>query len=167
MINLYAFARSAAHTFLLLGLSGLAVAQAPVVNAVMPLANAHAVAPGSPLTITFSQPLTAASAAALKVFSAQRGGLRTRAATPATVSGNTLSFGPGAAPFMPGETVSYTVTRAAAGSGGALAQPRVGQFTTAVGGTGTGRFQPGHRWPWAMTPARRWATSMATATWTC
>jgi hypothetical protein len=44
---------------------------------------------------------------------------------------------------MPGETVQYTVTTAAAGSGGALAQGRVGQFTAAVGGSGTGIFQGG------------------------
>ena len=44
---------------------------------------------------------------------------------------------------MPGETVQYTLTQAATGSGGALARPRVGQFTVAAGGTGNGNFQPG------------------------
>ena len=143
MVNFYSYARGAAHTLLLLVPAGLAVAQAPAISAVVPMANARAAAPGSPLTISFNLPLTTASAGALKVFSQQRGGLRTRAATPATVGGNTLSFGPGAVPFMPGETVSYTVTRAAASNGGTLAQPRVGQFTTAVGGVGTGNFRTG------------------------
>ena len=102
------------------------------------MANALAAARSGPVTVNFNQPLTAASAGALKVFSSQRGGLRTRGTTPAVVSGNTLSFAPTAYDFPPGETVQYTVTRAAASSGGALARGRVGQFTTAVGGTGTG-----------------------------
>ena len=104
----------------------------------MPMANAPAAASTGPVTVSFSQPLTAASAGALKVFSSQRGGLRTPLTTPAVVSGNTLIFTPSAYPFMPGETVNYTVTTAATGSGGALAQARVGQFTAAVGGTRRG-----------------------------
>jgi hypothetical protein len=118
-------------------------AQAPVITGVLPLANARAVAGTSPVSITFSQPLTAASVAALRVFSAQRGGLRSRAATPAVVSGNTLSFAPTAYAFRPGEAVQYTVGLEAASAGGPLAQPRVGGFTTAVGGTGRGTFVPG------------------------
>jgi hypothetical protein len=55
------------------------------------------------------------------------------------VSGNTLIFTP-ATSFMPGETVKYTVTTAAASTNGNLAQARVGQFTTAAGGTGSGVF---------------------------
>ena len=138
----------------LLALAGLplaARAQAPVITAVAPLANARAAARTVPLTVTFSQPLVAGSAAALQVFSQQRGGRRT-AATPATSSGNSLVFAPpAAATYKPGETVQYTVTTAAAGSGGALAQPRVGQFTTATSGTGQGNFSlssaafPGNR----------------------
>ena len=120
--------------------SGLALAQAPVITGVTPLANARSAPRTGPLSVTFNQALTPASAGALKVFSQQSGGLRTRATTLATISGNTLTFGPGASPFMPGETVNYTVTSAAASSGGFLAQPRVGQFTTAVGGAGTGRL---------------------------
>ncbi|MBF9141380.1 FG-GAP-like repeat-containing protein [Hymenobacter properus] len=123
---------------LLLAAVGPALAQAPVITSVVPMANARAVAPNSAVTVNFSPPLTAASAGALKVFSSQRGGLRTRGATPATVNGSALSFAPTTYPYMPGETVRYTVTTAAAGSGGAMAQSRVGQFTAAVGGTGTG-----------------------------
>ena len=120
--------------------AGVALAQAPVITTISPLANTRAATRTGPLIINFSQPLTAASAGALKVFSAQRGGLRTQAAT---VNGNALSFAPTAYPFLPGETVQYAVTTAAAGSGGALARPKVGQFTVAVGGTGQGIFQPG------------------------
>lgn len=105
------------------------------------MANARAAARTGSLTVSFNQPLTAASAGALKVFSAQRGGLRSRNTTPAVVSGTTLSFAPTPYAFQPGETVQYTVTTAAVGSAG-LATPRVGQFTTAAGGTGVGIFPP-------------------------
>ena len=130
-------------TALLLAPAGAALAQVPVISAVIPMANAVAAGRNGPVAASFSQPLTAASAGALKVFSSQHGGLRTRGATPAVLSGSTLSFAPTAYPFMPGETVQYTVTTAAAGSGGALARARVGQFTAAVGGTGSGNFQAG------------------------
>ncbi|OGX86530.1 hypothetical protein BEN47_12800 [Hymenobacter lapidarius] len=127
-------------TALLLAPPSVALAQAPVITSIIPMANARAAARNTPLTVSFSQPLAAASVGALKVFSSQRGGLRTRGATPAVVSGNALSFAPTAYDFRPGETVQYTVTTAAASSGGALAQGRVGQFTAAVGGTGAGTF---------------------------
>jgi predicted nucleotidyltransferase len=115
------------------------LAQAPVLTGLTPLANATAAPRTAPLTATFSQALTPTSASALQVFSAQRGGLRTRL-TPATVSGNTLAFAPTAYPFLPGETVQYTITTAATGSGGALARPWVGQFTAAVGSVNTGNY---------------------------
>jgi hypothetical protein len=117
-------------------------AQAPVITSIVPMANARA-ARNSPVTVSFNQPLTAASAEALKVFSSQRGGLRTRGATPAAVNGSALSFAPTAYPYMPGETVHYTVTTAAAGTSGTLPHGRVGQFTAAVGGTGGGNFGGG------------------------
>jgi hypothetical protein len=113
----------------------------PTITAVAPAPNARAATRTGPITVTFDQALTAGSAAALKVYSSQRGGLRTRGATPAVVSGNTLSFSPGSLPFLPGETVFSTVTTAAqAAAGGSLARPRVTQFTTAVGGSGRGTF---------------------------
>jgi plastocyanin len=118
------------------------LAQAPVITSLTPLANAHAVPQASPITATFSQTLTAASAGALQVFSSQRGGRRT-SATPAVVSANTLKFTPTTYAFRPGEKVQYTVTRTAAGLSTNLARPWVGQFTTAVGGTGRGSFQLG------------------------
>ncbi|WP_226163070.1 LamG-like jellyroll fold domain-containing protein [Hymenobacter terricola] len=130
----------------LLGLLALlpwaAGAQAPTITAVTPPATARAAARTSPVAVTFDQALTSGSAGALKVFSAQRGGLRTTAA-PAVVNGSTLTFTPSAYSFLPGETVSSTVTTAAASAGGSLAAPRVTQFTAAVGGTGRGLFLPG------------------------
>ena len=112
-----------------------------VITAFSPAANARAAARTSPVAVTFDQPLTATSATALKVYSAQRGGLRTRGTTPAVVSGSTLTFTPTNYPYMPGETVYSTVTAAAQSSaGGPPTQPRVQQFTAAVGGTGRGTF---------------------------
>ena len=113
-----------------------ALAQTPFITGIVPLANAPAAAPGGPLIVSFSQPLPAAAGAALRVFSGQRGGLRTLSA-PATVSGNTLRFVPGAAPFVAGETVQYTVT-----TGAGQTAARVGQFTVAVGGAGRADFAP-------------------------
>ncbi|WP_139147334.1 Ig-like domain-containing protein, partial [Hymenobacter lapidarius] len=95
---------------LLLGPGGAARAQAPTLTGLSPVANARAVPRSASVMATFSQPLTAASAAALRVFSNQRGGLRSRGDT--TLSGSTLSFAPTAYDFRPGETVQYTVTRA-------------------------------------------------------
>ncbi|MGY3091520.1 plastocyanin [Hymenobacter sp. UYAg731] len=143
MLDFYRLPRWALHTGLLLAPLGAAQAQAPVITSVIPMANARAAARNSPVTVNFNQPLTAASVGAMKVFSSQRGGLRTRGATPAVVSGSALSFTPTNYDFRPGETVQYTVTTAAAGSGGVLAQGRVGQFTAATaGGAGAGNFLP-------------------------
>ena len=120
--------------------AGAALAQ-PTITAVSPAANAKAVPVAGTVTTTFSQPLTAASAAALQVYPTQRGGRRTAATGATTVSGNTLSFTPGpGSPFGAGETVDVTTTRAAASSSGSLARAQVRQFTTAVGGTGRGVF---------------------------
>lgn len=112
------------------------------ITAVSPIPNTRTVVRTSPVTVDFSQALLAGSVGALKVFSAQRGGLRSRGTTPAFVSGVTLGFNPLAYPFAPGETVFSTVTTAAASAGGALARPQVSQFTAATGGTGTGNFLP-------------------------
>lgn len=120
---------------------GSVLAQTPVITAVTPMANATAVARTSPITVSFSQSIPAAAAGALKVFSAQRGGQRARGATPAVVNENNLLFTPTAYPFMPGETVYYTVSPVVINSNGALTKPRVGQFTTTVGGDGRGVFQ--------------------------
>lgn len=143
MIHSYAATYWALTTCLLLFSAQATRAQAPVIITVEPMGNARAAVRTNPVTVTFSQPLTAASAGALQVFSSQRGGRRTRATTPAVVSSNTLHFAPTNYAFQPGETVQYTVTQAAASTSAPLASPRVGQFTVAVGATGTGNFSGG------------------------
>jgi plastocyanin len=125
----------------MLALTSLGLAQ-PIVTSLTPAPNASAAGRATPLVITSSQPFTAASAGALKVFSSQRGGLRTRGTTTAVVNGNTVRFAPAAYDFRPGETVYYTLTAAAGSATGQLPQ-RVGQFTTAAGASGGGLFQAG------------------------
>ena len=138
MLNRYFLSFGAASGLLLLATAAPARAQAPALTTISPAANARAVPRNAPVVATFSQSLSAGSAGALKVFSRQRGGLRGGGS--AAVAGSTLTFAPVAYDFRPGETVQYTLTTAAGGAGGALAAPRVGQFTTAVGGTGRGLF---------------------------
>jgi hypothetical protein len=121
--------------------TALVHAQAPQITTVTPSSNARAAARTESVRVTFSQPLTAASAAALQIFSSQRGGRRTHL-TPASGRAAILTFTPTAYAFQPGETVNYTITTAAASSTAALVRPRVGQFTAAVSCTGTGAFQP-------------------------
>jgi len=118
--------------------TGVSRAQGPIITAVQPLANARAVARTAPLTVSFDQNLLPTSAGALRVFSSQRGGCRSQT-SPATVSGRALTFTPAPYPYLPGETVHYTVTRDAIGTGGSLAAARVSQFTAAAY-AGTGIF---------------------------
>jgi len=132
---------------LLLAALGPALAQAPTLTTLSPAANARAVSRSAAVVATFSQPLTAASAGALRVYSSQRGGQLARGAKPAVVSGNTLTFTPTASPFLPGETVTAIVRKTAAGAGGALARAQVQQFTTAAGGPGRGAFGGGSSVP--------------------
>ena len=139
----YPLARWALQTCWLLAPAQAAFAQAPAITSISPAANARAAVATSPVLVRFGQPLTPGSSGALHVFSSQRGGRRTQGATPATVSGSTLSFSPSNYAFLPGETVRYTVTQAAASSGGTLAQPRVGQFTAGVSASSSGIFAPG------------------------
>ncbi|WP_345122529.1 FG-GAP-like repeat-containing protein [Hymenobacter antarcticus] len=111
-----------------------------IIVSTSPTANARAAS--GPVSVTFDQAVTSASTAALKVFSAQRGGLRTGASGTTTASGSTVSFAPTFA-FRPGETVQATVTTAAtASAGGSLAAPRVYQFTAGAG-AGPGTFSGG------------------------
>ncbi|WP_210518184.1 FG-GAP-like repeat-containing protein [Hymenobacter terricola] len=133
VLKLYSCLAGAAGGLLWLAPFASALAQGPAIVTISPAANARAVPRNASVVATFSQPLTAASAGALKVFSRQRGGLRGGGL--AAVAGNTLTFAPTAYDFRPGETVQYTVTTAVAGAGGAggaLGPARVGQFTTAA-----------------------------------
>ncbi len=119
------------------------VVVAPVVTAVSPTRNLRNAARTSNVAITFDQPMSGAvaSAASVKVFSAQRGGRMSNGQDGVTsVSGNTISFNP-TTDFKPGETVRVTTTTGAQSSaGGNLAAGHVHQFTTATGGTGVGLF---------------------------
>ncbi|GAA4353894.1 hypothetical protein GCM10023185_14930 [Hymenobacter saemangeumensis] len=87
--------------------------------------------------------MQASSAAALRVFSAQRGGLVTGPGNTVSVNGSTLSFAP-AVSWQAGETVQVALTSAAQTAGGqALAVPRVWQFTAAVSPQSPGTFPGG------------------------
>ena len=132
--------------------AGMAWAQAPTIRSVTPGTNALAASRIGLVTVQFTDSLTAGSAAALNVFSSQRGGLRT-VANPAFVSRDTLRYRPYAYAFRPGETVTVSVTRAASSVAGPLARPRVFQFTAAVDGTGRGNFQYGSALSMLATPA--------------
>jgi len=124
-------------------LSAAAVTQATAqttIAAIAPVPNRPNAPRTSTITATFSQPLSAGSVTALKVFSTQRGGLRSANSGTTSVNGNQLSFAPNY-DFQPGETVRATLTRnAQSSSGQALATPRTFEFTTAAGGSGLGSF---------------------------
>ena len=112
------------------------------ITSTSPTANVRAASATGPVSVTFNQAISSGSTAALKVFSQQRGGLRSGSSGTTTVSGSTVSFAPTYA-WLPGETVQATVTTAATSNGGGtLTTPRVWQFTTAVSG-GTGTFGGG------------------------
>ena len=113
----------------------------PIINAVTPAPNQKAVVRTSSVTVQFSQNLTAGSAAALRVFSSQRGGLRSGNSGTVTANNDALTFAP-TFDFRPGETVRMSVTTAAQSSNGALAVPRMFQFTAAATG-GYGTFSGG------------------------
>ena len=122
---------------------GAAWAQGPVITSVAPSTNARAAARNGSIIVTFQDALTTIAPVNLQAFSSQRGGRRT-GATPAVMMTNTASFTPTAYPFVAGEQVQATVS--ATGAGGAATR-KVIQFTTAVGGTGTGTFLPGGEVP--------------------
>ena len=103
-----------------------------------PTPNLSSAARNSRVTVGFNQPPSSGAAAALRVFSSQRGGLRTTGSGSVAVVGNQLVFSP-TYDFKPGETVRMSVTTAVQSSGGALVSPRMFQFTAAATG-GTGRF---------------------------
>ena len=117
-----------------------AVAQ-PTIVSVSPTANQKAAVRTTPVEVRFSQNLTAGSESALRVFSSQRGGLRTNTSGVTTLNNNQLTFAPGF-DFRPGETVRVGVTTAARSSAGALAKPLLFQFTAAATG-GFGTFSGG------------------------
>ncbi|WP_324672209.1 FG-GAP-like repeat-containing protein [Hymenobacter sp. GOD-10R] len=107
-------------------------AQGPLaVVSVAPARNTVAAPRATDVAVTFNQTLgnTATTQNALKVHSAQAGGLK---AGGASVSGMTLTFNPNA-DFKPGETVFASVLASAQSSGGqSLAKGQVFQFTAAT-----------------------------------
>ncbi|KAA9338161.1 T9SS type A sorting domain-containing protein [Hymenobacter busanensis] len=117
-------------------LSGWARAQAPVLTSTSPVRNALHVPRAAPITLTFSQPVSAASAAGIRVFSNQRRGYRAAAVTGGGTAALTLTP---AQPFGAGEVVSLTVPATVQGAGGTVAA-RVQQFTVAAP-AGSGLFQ--------------------------
>jgi hypothetical protein len=109
----------------------------PVLLASTPARNQLAAPAATNVSLSFSQAITAASAANLRVLGNQRRGRR-----PGTLSGGgsaTLSFDP-SQDFAPGEEVSVTLPATLQGSAPAAAQ--VLQFTAAAG-VGPGTFGPG------------------------
>lgn len=102
--------------------------------------NARNVARNAPVSLNFSEEVSAASAATINIFSSQLGGLRT---VPAVLSTNTVSFKPNLF-FKAGEVVS--VTRPNTVVSNALEQAtndaQVYQFTVAAqnNGAGNGTF---------------------------
>jgi len=130
-------------TTTLLLLSGLflgapaVLAQGPAVSALTPGRNAVSAPVNRPISLTFTQPIAAATANTLRVYGSQLRGLR-----PGSLQGGgtaTLQFTP-AQPFMPGERVSVTVPASLTSPAGLKASRQVYQFTAATRGTGRGSF---------------------------
>ncbi|WP_310396484.1 FG-GAP-like repeat-containing protein [Hymenobacter sp.] len=105
-------------------------AQAPTVTDRTPARNAPAAAAGGPVNVTFSVPVSAATAGNLRVFGNQRQGQRVGTVSGGGMAG--LSFQPAQA-FAPGEQVSVTVPATVQGTNGAAARPEVYQFRAAAG----------------------------------
>jgi hypothetical protein len=126
-----------------LALSSLA--QAPAVTAVSPARNLRSAPTGSPVGVTFSQAISAASAGSVRVFSAQRGGQRVRGGGGSVSGGGTaqVQFAP-AQPWQPGELVSVSVPASVQSTAGVPAAPHVFQFTAAAGSSGGGTFASGY-----------------------
>ena len=91
----------------------------------------------TPLTLTFDQPPTAASAATIAVFSSRYRGRR--ALGPAVVSGNQVTLPMIDGDFRPGETIQVSVPTTVQSSTGAGARAVAYQFTTATA-AGAGTF---------------------------
>jgi methionine-rich copper-binding protein CopC len=121
----------------------------PTIVSLMPTANQTNASRASTVTVRFSQPLTA-GLTALRVFSNQRGGLRTGHSGSTTINGDQLTFAP-TYDFKPGETVKVSVTTAAQSSSGSLAASRMYQFTAAATG-GNGVFSVGSDVPADINP---------------
>jgi hypothetical protein len=124
----------------LLGVGGeVARAQVPTVMSRTPARNTNTVALSTSVAVTFSQPIAAATAAGIKIHSAQAGG---RKAGIYSTAGPTVTF-QSVTSFKPGETVLVSIPATVQNTNGVAAAQHVYQFTTAVSGTGVGNFRAG------------------------
>ncbi|HET9501934.1 MAG TPA: FG-GAP-like repeat-containing protein [Hymenobacter sp.] len=108
------------------------------VVSVSPVRNATGAPRSAAVAVTFSQPISSATAAAMQVV-----GSRLRGKRPGTLAGggtSTLTFTPAQA-FAPGEEVSVSLPASLRGTASTTAVvPRVHQFVAAADGTGTGLY---------------------------
>jgi hypothetical protein len=119
-----------------MGLSLAAQAQVTVVSR-QPARHARAVPATAAVAVGFSQPITAASAANLRVYGGLRQGKRA-----GSVSGGgtaTLTFTPSQG-YAPGEVLTVSVPASLASTSGGTVARQVYQFTAATGGPGKGFF---------------------------
>ena len=117
--------------------SSFVVLAPTAVIAMQPARHAPAAPRTANVSLTFSQPITAATAPGLRVFGSQLRGRR-----PGTLAGGgtaTLTFDP-AQDFAPGELVSLSLPKTVLGADGRPVVGQVVQFTAAVGGTGQAVF---------------------------
>lgn len=117
--------------------AGVAFAQAPTVTTSSPTRNALTAAPATPVAVTFSQAIDAATGNNLTVYSAQSGGKK---AGSHSTNGATVTFDP-TTDFKPGETVFVSVPATLQSTSNVAVSKQVFQFTTAAGGGGRGTFR--------------------------
>ncbi|MCI1188386.1 FG-GAP-like repeat-containing protein [Hymenobacter sp. DH14] len=123
-------------------LPALAVAQSAA-TATVPTANQLHSAPNAAVSATFSQALGVGAAAALKVHSMQRGGMRAGHTGVVSTNGNTLTFAPTYG-FSAGEVISVTAIAGVKNTAGqAIIPPYSWQFVVAATGPGRGYFSTG------------------------
>ena len=111
----------------------------PTVTNTSPVRNANAAPRPSNVVLTYSQAISSATAANVRVFSQQAGGRK--ALTSASASGNAVTLDP-TQDFKPGETVFVTAPATVLSTGAAAVMPFVYQFT-AQAGVGPGTFVAG------------------------
>ncbi len=117
--------------------SPFTVLAAPVATTWAPGPNASHVPATSPIEVSFSRAISAASAGSLRVFGNQRQGQRTGTLTGGGTAA--LRFVP-ARPFAPGEQVSVSLPPTLLGAEGGQMMKRVFQFRAATSGPGRGTF---------------------------
>jgi hypothetical protein len=104
-----------------------------------PAANARTAAAVGPVAVSFTEPVTTASAAGISIFSGQYKGRRT--ATTSVLS-STASRSLSGGSFRAGELINVTVPATVATATGIGNEKKAYQFTTAVSGLGRGNFTP-------------------------